>query len=118
MNCATASSGPSTTTSAVATRLGPAVQQRGGPTASQPGFSYTVTNSVGDISAVLNALSEQSLINVISSPSVMVLDNHTATISVGDQVPVLQGQTITNGGNSVQNITYRDTGVQLSVRHR
>jgi general secretion pathway protein D len=65
---------------------------------------------------VLNALSEESLINVISSPSVMVLDNHTAFIAVGDQVPVLQGQTITNGGNSVQNITYRDTGVQLSVR--
>jgi general secretion pathway protein D len=75
-----------------------------------------VTNSIGNISAVLNALSEESLINVISSPSVMVLDNHTATIAVGDQVPVLQGQTITNGGNSVQNITYRDTGVQLSVR--
>ncbi|MFT4768626.1 MAG: general secretion pathway protein D [Glaciecola sp.] len=86
-----------------------------GPAAAA-GFSYTVANSVGDISAVLNALSEESLINVISTPSVMVLDNHTAFISVGDQVPVLQGQTITNGGNSVQNITYRDTGVQLSVR--
>lgn len=85
------------------------------PAAVTPGFSYTVTNSIGDISAVLNALSQQSLINVISTPSVMVLDNHTATISVGDQVPVLEGQTITNGGNSVQNITYRDTGVQLSV---
>jgi general secretion pathway protein D len=80
------------------------------------GFSYSVINSAGEISAVLNALSEESLINVISTPSVMVLDNHTAFISVGDQVPVLQGQTITNGGNSVQNITYRDTGVQLSVR--
>jgi general secretion pathway protein D len=80
------------------------------------GFSYSVTNAAGDIRAVLNALSEESLINVISTPSVMVLDNHTAFIAVGDQVPVLQGQTITNGGNSVQNITYRDTGVQLSVR--
>lgn len=86
-----------------------------GPAAAA-GFSYSVTNGSGDISAVLNALSEESLINVISTPSVMVLDNHTAFISVGDQVPVLQGQTITNGGNSVQNITYRDTGVQLSVR--
>jgi general secretion pathway protein D len=87
-----------------------------GPAAVAPGFSYTVTNSIGDISAVLNALSQESLINVISTPSVMVLDNYTATISVGDSVPVLQGTTVTNGGNSVQNITYRDTGVQLSVR--
>ncbi|WOJ93431.1 type II secretion system secretin GspD [Congregibacter variabilis] len=95
--------------------LGTLAAGAAGPAAAA-GFSYTVSNSVGDISAVLNALSEESLINVISSPSVMVLDNHTAFISVGDQVPVLQGQTITNGGNSVQNITYRDTGVQLSVR--
>ncbi|EAQ98315.2 type II secretion system secretin GspD [Congregibacter litoralis] len=95
--------------------LGTLAAGAAGPAAAA-GFSYTVTNSLGDISAVLNALSEESLINVISSPSVMVLDNHTAFISVGDQVPVLQGQTITNGGNSVQNITYRDTGVQLSVR--
>ncbi|MFT7287656.1 MAG: general secretion pathway protein D [Halieaceae bacterium] len=95
--------------------LGTLAAAASGP-AALTGFSYTVTNSIGDLSAVLNALSEQSLINVISTPSVMVLDNHTAFISVGDQVPVLQGQTITNGGNSVQNITYRDTGVQLSVR--
>lgn len=95
--------------------LGQLAAAASGPAAAA-GFSYTVTNSVGDISAVLNALSEESLINIISTPSVMVLDNHTAFISVGDQVPVLQGQTITNGGNSVQNITYRDTGVQLSVR--
>lgn len=95
--------------------LGTLAAGAAGPAAAA-GFSYTVANSLGDISAVLNALSEESLINVISTPSVMVLDNHTAFISVGDQVPVLQGQTITNGGNSVQNITYRDTGVQLSVR--
>ncbi|EED31011.1 general secretion pathway protein D [gamma proteobacterium NOR5-3] len=95
--------------------LGTLAAGAAGP-AAVAGFSYTVSNSVGDISAVLNALSEESLINVISTPSVMVLDNHVAFISVGDQVPVLQGQTITNGGNSVQNITYRDTGVQLSVR--
>ena len=37
-----------------------------------PGFSYAITNSIGDISAVLNALSEDNLINVISTPSVMV----------------------------------------------
>jgi general secretion pathway protein D len=88
----------------------------GGPAAAVPGFSYTVTNSIGDISAVLNALSEESLINVISTPSVMVLDNHEAYIHVGDQVPVLIGQSVTDGGTSTQNIQYRDTGVKLNVK--
>jgi len=80
-----------------------------------PGFSYTVSNSIGDISAVLNALAEDSLVNVISTPSVMVLDNHTAFIHVGDQIPVQSGTAITDGGTSIEKIEYRDTGVKLSV---
>ncbi len=88
----------------------------GGPSAVSPGFSYTVTNSLGDISAVLNALSEDSLINVISSPSVMVLDNHPAYIHVGDQVPVRQGTSTTDGGSVTESIIYRDTGVKLMVQ--
>ena len=80
-----------------------------------PGFSYAVSNSIGDISAVLNALAEDSLVNVISTPSVMVQDNHTAFIHVGDQVPIQSGSAITDGGTSIERIEYRDTGVKLSV---
>lgn len=88
----------------------------GGPPAALAGFSYTITNSAGDISAVLNALSKQSLLNVISTPSVMVLDNHTAYIHVGDQVPIFSAQTITDGGRTTQSVEYKDTGVKLSVK--
>ena len=87
-----------------------------GPAAVVPGFSYTVTNSLGDISAVLNALAEESLINVISTPSVMVLDNHVAYIHVGDQIPVNSGTTVSSGGTTVENIEFKDTGVKLSVK--
>lgn len=78
------------------------------------GFSYSLSNSLGDVRAVLNALANKSLVKVISSPSLMVLDNHTASISVGSQTPVQGGQTITNGvvSNSIQ---YKDTGVNLTV---
>jgi len=64
----------------------------------------------------LRALSEESLINIISTPSVMVLDNHTAYIHVGDQVPIFDQQTETDGGRITQSVTYKDTGVQLTVR--
>ena len=87
-----------------------------GPASVVPGFSYAVTNSIGDISAVLNALAKESLINVISTPSVMVLDNHEAYIHVGDQVPVFSNQTVNTGGDSLtQSVEYRDTGVKLNV---
>lgn len=78
------------------------------------GFSYTLSNALG-IRAVLKALSEKSLVKVISSPSLMVLDNHTASISVGNQQPIRSAETITSGGNISTSIQYKDTGVALSV---
>ncbi|GHD37920.1 type II secretion system protein GspD [Halioglobus pacificus] len=87
-----------------------------GPARIAPGFSYTITNSIGDVSAVLNALSQKSLVNIISTPSVMVLDNNSAFIQVGEQIPVRRGTTVTNGGTTTENIEYRDTGVLLDVK--
>ncbi len=66
----------------------------------------------------MNALSEESLINVISTPSVMVLDNHTAYIHVGDQVPIIEQQSTgaeSDTSRITQSITYKDTGVKLAV---
>ena len=80
-----------------------------------PGFSYSVSDSASAVKAVVNALAEKSLINVISTPSVMVLDNHTASIHVGDQQPIRSASTVTTGGNVQQSIQYKDTGVKLSV---
>lgn len=80
-----------------------------------PGFSYTVANEAGVIRAVINALAEKSLVNVISTPSVMVLDNHTAAIHVGDQQPIRSGQTVHDGGQVSTSIQYKDTGVKLEV---
>jgi general secretion pathway protein D len=84
----------------------------GGPLA---GFSYTLRNSAGNVRAVLNALADKSLVKVISSPSLMVLDNHTAQIVVGNQQPIRSGETITTGGLVSTSIQYKDTGVALSV---
>jgi general secretion pathway protein D len=84
----------------------------GGPLA---GFSYTLRNSAGNVRAVLNALADKQLVKVISSPSLMVLDNHTAQIVVGNQQPIRSGETITTGGLVSSSIQYKDTGVALSV---
>jgi len=91
------------------------LNQVGGIGPVQPGFSYTLTNSLGQIRAVLNAFADRSLIRVISSPSLMVLDNHTAAISVGDQQPIKSSDTVTTGGNVTTSIQYKDTGVLLTV---
>jgi general secretion pathway protein D len=84
-----------------------------------PGFSYAIT-SAGAVRAVLNALATDSKLKVISSPSLMVLNNQTATIEVGDQVPITtqQQQSTSTTANIINSIEYRDTGVLLDVTPR
>lgn len=82
-----------------------------------PGFSYTISGNSA-VSAVLNALASDSKLNVISSPSLMVLDNRTARITVGDQVPVKSETATTEAGVIIESIQFKDTGVQLEVTPR
>ena len=84
--------------------------------AASTAFTYTLRNAAGSISAVLTALANKSLVKVMSSPSLMVLDNHTAAIQVGSQQPVNTGTTISGTSNFTStNIQYKDTGVMLGV---
>lgn len=88
-------------------------------------FSYSKLTSKQDITATITALAENGKINVLSAPSLMVLNNHEATIKVGNSIPVRTSQqTNTSGGGSVNdliqtsNIEMRDTGVTLTVKPR
>lgn len=86
-----------------------------------PGFSYLFSNGAGSIQASLNALHEVTDIKVISSPTLMVINNHTAAIEVGDQVPIAtQSAVSTQNPDSpiVNSIEYRDTDVILTVTPR
>lgn len=84
------------------------------------GFNWSVVLRPSEIRATLSALAEDNLVNVLSSPSVMVMDNQEANIQVGDEVPVpttqQQGTAVTD--RIINQIEYRKTGVQLSVTPR
>ncbi len=80
------------------------------------GFSYTLRNSLGNVRAVLSALSTKTSVKVVASPSLMVLDNHLASIAVGTQTPIQSGTTSNLEGTvTTTNIQYKDTGVNLMV---
>jgi general secretion pathway protein D len=95
----------------------------GEPTRNFPGFSYFYSNN-NDISATLNALEQRTTVKVVSAPKLMVLNNQTAALQVGDQVPVLAQQITPLGGSSTGNllsantVEYRDTGVILKITPR
>lgn len=80
------------------------------------GFSFTLAGGSNGIKGFIHALAKESKVKVISSPSVLVLDNQTAEIRVGDQQPIKTGSVSTDGTvSSIQSIQYKDTGVALNV---
>lgn len=92
-----------------------------GLAALSPGFSYSIVDAADVVRGVLNALASHTKVNVLSSPSLMVLDNKTASINVGDRVPIPTRQSISNidpNAPIVNEIDYQDTGVLLTVTPR
>lgn len=67
---------------------------------------------------VLNALHAMTAVKVLSSPSMVVLDNQSAALQVGDQVAIKtqSSQSTENlAAPIINNITYKDTGIILKV---
>ena len=65
---------------------------------------------------IVNALKQDRDSNVLSTPSVMTLDNEKASILVGQQIPVTTGEALgSNNQNPFRTINREDVGVQLEV---
>ena len=81
-----------------------------------PGFNFLV-GSETQPSFILDALHTVTSVKVLSNPSLVVIDNQTATLQVGDAVPVSTGSaTVLTTSNTVVNtIDYRNTGIILRV---
>ncbi len=81
------------------------------------GFTYSILNSAGDVAGILHTIADDNELTILSSPQVMVLNNETATVNVGQQVPIVTSETINDdtGGADTRNIQYEDTGVILNV---
>lgn len=99
-------------------------------TASAAAFTsggLTAIYNSGVVNALLSAQANKGNVNIISSPSLMVLNNQEAKINVGDQVPIQTGtlgSVVGSGGTTgattaiQSSIQYKDTGVTLEVTPR
>jgi general secretion pathway protein D len=86
---------------------------------SLPGFAYSFASA--NIQVILSALEDATEVDVISAPEVLVLNNQTAILQVGDQVPIATQSAVSvvaGGAPVVNTIEYRDTGVTLKVTPR
>jgi general secretion pathway protein D len=84
-----------------------------------PGFNFLI-GSENSPRVILDALHDVTDVKILSNPSLVVLDNQTATLQVGDQVPFSTGTaTVLTANNSVVNtIDYKNTGIILRVLPR
>lgn len=84
-----------------------------------PGFNVLFSGSDGR--AALNAVAGVTDVKVLSAPSLMVLDNRTATLQVGDQVPIVTQSAVSvtdPDAPIVNSVSLRDTGIILNVTPR
>ena len=66
---------------------------------------------------VVNAVKADTASNVLSTPSVMTLDNAQARILVGQNVPIATGQALSNNfDNAFRTVQRQDIGIALDVR--
>ena len=89
-----------------------------------PGLSFGVGKIGGNgvnFAAVVNALAGDSDVNILSTPSLVTLDNEEAEIIVGQNVPFVTGSFTNTGAaagsvNPFQTVQREDVGITLKVK--
>ena len=90
------------------------------PTALDAGTSFALGNFAGgdiDFGLLFNAIASDADNNVLSTPTIVTLDNEEAEIVVGTNVPFITGQQLsTANDNPFQTIERQDVGLRLKVK--
>jgi len=79
------------------------------------GAGGTTDLSVPSFGIALNALQSNSLVNILSTPNVLTLDNEEATISVGRNIPVPTSTSFDSNNNPIVSYQREDVGIELTV---
>lgn len=92
-------------------------------TGTSTGLNYAVFGSAGQVIGMLNVLSQDTDVNVLSTPHVLASDGKVARVEIGNEVPVVT-QTVSTPTSSVlgssfstsNSVQYRPTGILLEVK--
>jgi general secretion pathway protein D len=83
------------------------------------GFAGIATNVGRDgiFGAIINAVRSDTESNILSTPSVMTLDNQEARLLVGQEIPITTGQALgDNFDNAFRTVQRQNVGIQLEVK--
>ena len=69
------------------------------------------------LGAILNAVQQDNQSNLLSTPSIVTLDNQEAKILVGQEIPVTTGEALSNNfDNAFRTVQRQNVGIQLEVK--
>ena len=84
------------------------------------GGTFGVGGELGDdaiFAAVVNAVKSDNASQLLSTPSVVTLDNQEASILVGQEIPITTGEALSDTfENAFRTVQRQNVGIQLEVR--
>lgn len=87
-------------------------QQGGNPTPPGAGM-YQMLGE--DFTVTLRAIAEAGKTEVLSRPSILARNNQQASITVGQEIPLITNTRFDNFGNQINSVEYRSVGIILRV---
>jgi general secretion pathway protein D len=80
------------------------------------GFATNIGNN-GVFGAIINAVKQDNQSNILSTPSITTIDNQSAKILVGQEIPVTTGEALSdNFDNRFRTVQRQNVGIQLEVK--
>tara|TARA_B100000497_G_scaffold27948_1_gene32787 strand:- start:1283 stop:3139 length:1857 start_codon:yes stop_codon:yes gene_type:complete len=65
---------------------------------------------------IINAIAQDSNSNILSTPSIMAMDNELATSIIGQEIPITTGESLgTNNANPFRTTSREEVGIKLEV---
>ncbi len=83
------------------------------PLGTQQGFTYLLSGD--EFQATLKLFAAEGKLKVLATPRMLVLDNQTAYINVGKDVPRITNSQVNQLGNTINSVTYESVGIKLEV---
>jgi general secretion pathway protein D len=84
----------------------------GAATATEGGFYNILDN---DLNVTIHAMATVAKLEVLSRPSILVRNNETAIITIGQEVPFVRNTRISDNGQITNTVEYEDIGIILEV---
>ncbi len=80
------------------------------------GFNFTVTGE--DFSFLLHALQQDSRVEILQRPLLIVRNGGDGEVRIADQIPVVTNTTVSDSGNLQSNVSREEVGIILTTSPR